>query len=232
MHKFLSEKIFSALVLFAFLIAITPVARSGVWGDSWGSFVWGQDIMKEGPIMKEGFNLYAPTEELTDTVVDCFALLAFLGGADAVESITSVDTATQQTQKCAYQNGAPSADNFPIVLGAAYLVEMKLPGELTSGPPPACPETTLDAGINLVGVGKPSTTLTCFEVITSFGAGAVSAVQRFNIDSGAFETCTINATGSILGIDFPILAGEGYIVHSTSTATPINLNDLTHPVCQ
>ena len=232
MHKFLSDKILSALVLFAFLIANTPVARSGVWGDSWGNFVWGQGIIKEGLIMKEGLNLYAPTVELTDTVVDCFSLLTFLGGATAVESITSVDAAMQQTQKCAYQNGAPSADNFPIVLGTAYIVKMKLPRELTSGPPPACPETTLDAGVNLIGIGQPSTALTCFEVINSFGAGAVSAVQRFNIDRGVFETCTIDTTGSILGADFPILAGEGYIIHSTSTATPINLNDLTHLVCQ
>ena len=227
MQSSLRWRIFVPLVLFT-SIASTPRAHAGVWGDTWGGFVWGQTVLG----IAEGLNLYAPTAELNGTVGGCFDLLAFLGGAGAVDSITAVDSATQQIMECAYQNDAPSGDDCPVALGTAYFVRLYEAPELSSGPPPECPETTLVSGVNLVGVGKPPATLTCFEVIASFGAGAVSAVQRLDPDKGAFEACVTTATESIVGIDFPIVAGEGYIVHAANAAGPVNLNDLKHPVCQ
>ena len=162
----------------------------------------------------------------------CFDLLSFLGGPASVESIVAVVTATQQTSECSYQDAAPRGDDFPIVLGAAYVVKMTDQRELASGPPPSCPATTLGSGVNLVGVGQPPVSLACFDIIAAFGTGVVSTVERLNKTSNKFEACAFTVAATVTGTNFRILAGEGYIVHATVGGGPINLNDLTHPVCR
>lgn len=203
-----------------------PVARSGVWGDTWGAFVWGLDLLS----VPTGLTLYAPTAELAGEVAGCFDLLVHLGGADKVESITAVVPASQQAAECAYQDSLPSGDDFSLELGAAYLVRLKQSHELSAGPPPGCPATELDDGINLIAVGKPTVGLTCFDVITAYGSDSVSAMQRLNTERGAYESCVFDGDSAV-GNDFPVMAGEGYIVHAIGTALPVNFNDLNHPVC-
>ena len=226
MHHAFLRRIFVFLILFASIVS-AQLVHAGVWGDRWGDFLWGPNVVQ----ITHGLNLYAPTEEMDGTVTSCYDLLEFLGGDAALESIASIVTATQQTTQCMYDAGVPSGNDFPLLLGSAYLVRLKQQRELAFGPAPTCPATTLGAGVNLLGVGKPPAAMGCFDVITRFAVGVVSAVQRFDTERGTFETCALADTGSIVGSNFPIVPGQGYVVHATSAAAPVNLNDLTHAVC-
>ena len=146
------------LIVLASAIASAPSARSGEWGEPWGELLWGPRPQE----IAQGLVLYAPTAELPGIVTGCFDLLMFLGGPVAVESITGLNSTSQQTFQCAYEVGTPIGVDFGIVLGAAFLVKLKQPKALPPpGPPKGCPATSLDSGVNLIGVGRPMGAMTC-----------------------------------------------------------------------
>ncbi len=216
------------MALLAGLLTVAAPVSGGVWGDPWGSLIWGprtQDV-------PDGLSLYAPTAELSGAVTGCYDLLAELGGPGTVETISRILTATESTEQCAYQDTTPVGDDYPIELGAAYLVKLTQTESLASGPPPGCPDTVLQAGVNAVGVGKPLPNLTCADVIATFAPGVVASVERLDPDTRRFQSCTRVGAGPVTGTNFPIVAGEGYLLHAESPGGPINLNDLSHPVCQ
>ena len=55
-----------------------------------------------------------------------------------------------------------------------------------------------------------------------------ASIRRFNADSGAFETCAFPGQGGdpLAGVDFPIRAGEGYLLSSRVDGT------VTLPGCE
>ncbi len=40
----------------------------------------------------------------------------------------------------------------------------------------------------------------------------VSSIQRFNPETGKYETAGYH-NGQVVGVDFPIKPGEGYLIH-------------------
>ena len=52
------------------------------------------------------------------------------------------------------------------------------PSNPTLVPEAACAPTVLEAGVNLAGFSAPVDDLSCFDVLTAFGDGIVSAVER------------------------------------------------------
>jgi hypothetical protein len=41
----------------------------------------------------------------------------------------------------------------------------------------------------------------------------VSSIQRYSTEKGAFETAGFGPEGELVGVDFPIVAGEGYFIY-------------------
>lgn len=216
-----------ALVLALLPLLGAAVARGGVWGDSWGSFLWGPRQQQ----VPEGLNLYAPTSEIAAGTTSCYLLLEHLGGPGSVDSVERVVTASQQTERCGYAGDLAAGEDFALALGAAYLVNLTQPRDLTAGPPPGCPDTNLAVGVNLVGIGRPPTALNCYDVLGTFGAGTITAIERIDKTVNRFEACSFTAAGIATGANFDIRAGEGYAVYAISPSAGINLNDQTHEVC-
>ena len=72
----------------------------------------------------------------------------------------------------------------------------------------------LRIGINLVGTGCVPEELTAFDLLQDIGDNTVAInIQRFNPNTGTFETAAYDETGLPIGIDFPIVSGEGYIIY-------------------
>ena len=81
----------------------------------------------------------------------------------------------------------------------------------------------LQQGINLVGIVDPPVDASAFDVLSNIGYGNVASIQRYNWESGAFETAAYDTTGQIDGVDFPIVTGEGYILHMRQAVTGFQL---------
>ena len=86
---------------------------------------------------------------------------------------------------------------------------------------PLCGAPVLDPGLNLIGHSMPSANLSCYGWLLAFGADTATAVRRLNPRTGRQETCAFTGVAvdaDIVGPDFPILRGEGYLLSSPSGA--------------
>ena len=163
-------------------------------------------------LLEQGMNLfhYPSTVPLTTTA---YSLLSLFGGDTFVNKIQRLNPSTGQYETAEYLIGVPSGIDFPIATGEGYLVTMEqglsqpLVGSLV------CGTVNLFAGVNLVGFSCIPPDGSAFDALTAFGGdGIVSAIQRFNSQTGSFETATYSA-GVPVGVDFPLTNTESYIVH-------------------
>lgn len=99
--------------------------------------------------------------------------------------------------------------------GEGYVVHAQATTESVFPLSPSCPSLTLMPGLNLVGHPSPPAGLSCYGWLMAFGPDTVTALQRFNSTTGAFETCAFRASEpSPVGADFPIRPGEGYLLRA------------------
>jgi uncharacterized protein YkwD len=157
---------------------------------------------------KKGFNLFSYPAAVPSEYATCKKLLNSLGTPDEVKSIARFNTTTQCFEFCDFE----SDNDFAIVAGEGYIVRMKkdkvvvFPGSSTS------PMLNLTTGINLVGHPAAPYDLTAFELLEELGDDVVTSIQRFNTATGAFETAAFGPEGQLVGVDFPIVPGEGYFI--------------------
>ena len=76
-----------------------------------------------------------------------------------------------------------------------------------------CHTWNLKPGINLVGSGCIQDGLSAAQLLEDIGVDRVISIQRFDYDSGRVETLGVEEAGQLIGIDFPIVPGEGYFIH-------------------
>ncbi len=70
----------------------------------------------------------------------------------------------------------------------------------------------LIAGFNLISVPETSS-YTAYTLLQAIGdETVVTSIQRFNLQTGAFETAGYEG-GQLIGIDFQVVSGEGYIIY-------------------
>ena len=75
-----------------------------------------------------------------------------------------------------------------------------------------CHTWNLKAGTNLVGTPCAAAS-TAFQLLQAIGGDTVvSSIQRFNPTTGRFETEAYDQSGQPVGVNFPIVGGEGYFV--------------------
>jgi hypothetical protein len=84
-----------------------------------------------------------------------------------------------------------------------------------------CRDLALQPGLNLVSHPRPPIGLGCYALLASLGESLAESVQRFDATSNRFESCAFDDGGSgagIIGTDFPILVGEGYLLYMHQNA--------------
>ena len=169
-----------------------------------------------GPIfLKKGFNLFSYPGAVLPEHKTCLALRTALGTADDKMDIMRFNPATQLFENC--------DSDFPILAGAGYVMQVEKDKQILLYSTPLCPSISLLAGVNLIGFPKPPTGFSCYRLLTTLGPQVLGTVQRFNKNKGAFESCTFFAEeGTVLkpgGEDFPIIAGESYLIHAKAAGT-------------
>jgi hypothetical protein len=181
-------------------------------------------------LLQPGMNLVATPGTVPAGAASCFVLLGFAGGEGVIDRIEQIDPATQDIRACSYSAGAPAGVDFPVLSGQAYLIHAKTAATIGFGGEFACPALDLVPGVNLIGVPSPESGLGCQGLMSKLGQGTVATVQRFDPEKGSYQSCVLDTgSGASAGTDFPIVPGEGYLMHMASAAPGFNPNNLNDP---
>jgi len=172
-------------------------------------------------ILSQGFNLFSYPGSVLPAYSTCLALLAELGSADEIAEMQRFDPGAQRFEACDNQEG----HDFPVVAGEGYEIRMKTAKSVLLPGQAVCPSLILKVGLSLVGHPAPPSNFSCYKFLSLLGSEKVGSIQHFNRRSSAFESCAFYAGNGVelqpMGEDFPILAGEGYLVHSKANSTVV-----------
>ncbi len=159
--------------------------------------------------LKTGFNLVAIPPG-PDCRPDLRDWLPDFGFAEEIEKIMVYDEGG-----AAYVTLVPDDDSNPthIRQGGHGLIVYALKDKTVSFASVDCSGMDLNPGFNLVGFACAPEGYSAIDLLDALGSETVSSIQRFNSDAGVFETLSFEDEGSIAGIDFPIVPGEGYFIY-------------------
>jgi hypothetical protein len=171
--------------------------------------------------LREGFNMVRfPAEVLAYKNLSTLMGEA-LGGSDTISRLLVLDALTQEFHERGYdasgqfygeQMGFGGSSEGPATDLGGLIIYAKQDATLEFSSK-YCPVWNLLPGVNLVGSPCVPAGLTAFQLLQAIGDEAVvSSIQRFNRDSGRFETAAY-VEGLPAGKDFPIVASEAYFVH-------------------
>ncbi len=161
--------------------------------------------------LRKGFNLInAPSN--THYLKDAFTLLTAIDNGLKVEKVSRYNRETGVFEEAVFNpDGTTTGDNFLIVPGEGLELFIREDMEIEISQN-NCPLIDLKMGFNLVSTPCGFGNMTSFSFLSAIGDETVILnIQRFNQDTGKFETAAY-FNGGIVGVDFPLIAGEGYIV--------------------
>jgi len=168
--------------------------------------------------LKQGFNLFSYPGRVPVGQNTCQQLLTTLGAQDVIR-IQRYNYLLGRYESCDSEN----LYDFAIQSGEAYIINLHHDKVFNIPIDPVCFSLTLYPGLNLIGYPMSANNSSCFGLLTQFGTDKAVSLQRFNNVTGRFESCLV-VEGNPAGIDFPIAAGEGYIVSALTGFT-------VQPVC-
>ncbi|MBU0992358.1 MAG: VWA domain-containing protein [Proteobacteria bacterium] len=164
-----------------------------------------------------GYNLISePTN--THFMTDAFTFLSETPGT-GIEKIRHYNRDNKNIEVAFFiAGGEISGENFLLTGGQGMAIETSNPMEIELFQN-ECPSINLLPGINWIGTPCEPNHNSAFALLLSIGdESIVISVQRYNPQTGAFETACYHE-GVILGTDFPIKAGEGYMLNMRKSIT-------------
>jgi hypothetical protein len=169
--------------------------------------------------LSEGFNLINYTGRVRP-VLTAFEFIKMLGAQSEIESIEKFDRISSTYKTVKYSaSGDPTGENFEIVNGAGYIVYSKVEKNIDLIFRKDCSVIDLYKGINITGISCDQVSMTAYNLLQKIGdETVVSNIQRFNDDTGKFETAGY-LNGQTVGVNFPIKAGEGYFIYMKKDVT-------------
>lgn len=166
----------------------------------------------------KGWNLFSYPGEVPLEHATCQDLI---DAWNAVDQIVKFNPTTGRFDNCDPRGRA----GFTIMKGEAYFVHaIEETNEIWPWEP-ACPVRVLTPGTNLVGHSAAPADLGCFDWLAAQLPEGATTLHRFNSATGRFEACAyVDPDGSekhLVGENFPIRAGHGYLLHSTASASAV-----------
>ena len=159
--------------------------------------------------LKQGFNLIAIPSNVT-TQTDLKDWLPILGDSSEIEKVMVYDG--QAGKFITLIPGDASNPSFMLQGGEGLIVYAKQDKEITFTSV-LCSTLDLESGFNLVGFACPEDGYSAYQLLNDLGSENVSSIQRYSTANGAFETAAFGPDGQLVGVDFPIVAGEGYFIY-------------------
>ena len=145
-------------------------------------------------------------------------LMAAIGGPAVIEKVLVFDQGAQQFIEAGYAEGLFDGANINLPAGQGLqgmIIYARL-NHTVIFTSQYCHKWNLQQGANLVGSGgciPESLTAQQLLADSELGAANVFSIQRFNPETGEFETRSFDDDGNQQGIDFPIETGVGYLIY-------------------
>jgi hypothetical protein len=161
--------------------------------------------------LKKGFNLISAS---ANTSMNAFTYLSLIDSSRTkVEKIERYNRTSGIVQTAFFNgSGIASGDNFPLIAGEGLVIYLKEDMDIGLSQN-NCPEFNLKTGTNWAGTPCQTVNASAFTLLKAIGDESfVSSIQRYNTDTGKFETASY-LNGQPVGVNFPIKAGEGYIIN-------------------
>lgn len=166
--------------------------------------------------LRKGYNQVSFPAE-TMFYGDLQNLMVALGGSSILKKVNVFNQALQVFNEAGYDgSGIFYGENLPLpagqgLPGVIIYAKQEMTFQFTSK---YCQKWHLQPGTNLVGTGCVPDGLTAEKVLQNLGGNTKAvSIQRFNPDTGDFETRAFDAAGNQYGINFPILSSEGYFIY-------------------
>ncbi len=155
-----------------------------------------------------GYNMIAIPADLYYPV-DLGDSLTLLGDSTEIEKVMAYDHTTGEFITLIPED--PANPGF-ILNGGEGLIVYAIQQKDINFTTVRCVAPDLQPGINLIEISCPPVGYTATEFLVDTGAENLSGIQRFNHETGAFETLGFDSDDVVVGDDFPIVPGEGYFV--------------------
>jgi hypothetical protein len=159
--------------------------------------------------LKPGFNLIAIPEDIT-SMPDLNEWLPIIGDHTEIEKVLVYDD--QAGQFVTLIPGDPSNPSFILQGGEGLIVYAKQDKAITFTTV-RCSPLDLTPGFNLVGFACPEDGYSAHQLLNDLGSEKVASIQRYSTEKGGFETAGFDLDGELVGVDFPIVPGEGYFIY-------------------
>ena len=146
---------------------------------------------------------------------DLETLLSDLGGSAVIEKVLVFDRESQQYREAGYDESGNFYGNMTLpagqgLRGLIIYAKKNASFEFTTK---YCQPWDFVPGVNLTGFGCIPEGMTAFELLLAIDNETTRTnIQRFNPQTGQFETANHQDVQPI-GIDFPIMPGEGYLIY-------------------
>ena len=162
-----------------------------------------------------GLNVIGVTASLVADKQTAFTLLSVwkAAGVTAIESYNSVNGILLRAEL--NSDGISVGADFPLVENSALYVYASQQNTLSLGSRPTCAPLNLVSGFNLAGHACFPPNYQVSEFINSVGFTAITSISRLDLPSGRWQTVAVD-NGTMVGDDFPLVPGEGYIVHAAA----------------
>ena len=158
--------------------------------------------------LSKGFNLVAIPEDVS-MQPELKSWLPTFGDSTEIDRIMVLDTKTGT-----YLTFIPETPDNPtfILSGGEGLVVHARNEKEIAFKNVLCADLHLVPGVNPVGFACPPDDYSAFDLLVSLGRANASAVQKYDIVTGEFISASFREDGNVVGIDFTIAPGEGFIV--------------------
>jgi hypothetical protein len=159
--------------------------------------------------LKKGFDLIAIPADVTNQP-DLKDWLPVLGNSSEIEKVMVYDD--QAGKFITLIPGDASNLSFMLKGGEGLIVYAKQDKEI-SFTSVLCSTHDLKPGFNLAGFACPEEDYSAYQILNDLGSENVSSIQRYSTEKGAFEAAGFGLEGQLVGVDFPIVQGEGYFIY-------------------
>jgi hypothetical protein len=159
--------------------------------------------------LKQGFNLIAIPEDVM-TMPDLKDWLPVLGDNTEIEKVMAYDESNSRFIILIPDDA--SNPSFMLQGGEGLIVYAEQDKEITFSTL-LCSTLDLEPGFNLAGFACSEDGYRAYQLLNDLGSDNVTSIQRYSTEKGAFETAGFDPDGQLSGVDFTIVAGEGYFVY-------------------
>ena len=159
--------------------------------------------------LEKGFNLVGIPSDVMFRP-DLKDWLPILGNSNEIEKVMYFDKNANKYVTLIPEQ--PTNQSYILQGGEALIVYAKIEKDVNFASR-LCNPIDLHSGFNFTAISCSIENYSAFDFLNDYGSETIVSIQRFSIGTGVFQTAAFAPDNSPVGVDFPIISGEGYFVY-------------------